>query len=307
MAISHNPSKTLTIERMWVREINKRWRKFSKDVIAKLIEMNKQSIEVNAETHFSFDMSQVRVYMIFYQSKLDELLGAEPPANWMNSYQLMSYQRGLQRARQQLVSEGASLIPTFEEAQQAQTIGAFTATPSLGVGVVTQSMAPIHSEALEFLYGRSYESLKGWTDKLGIETRQILVSGIEEGKGIRELTKEIQERIGVSKSRAELISSTETIQAYQRSSTNEAKRASEELGEEVLMRWISANDSRVRNLHRHYHGTLVTPEENFKRINKSPWRCRCAQVPTIKEAITPAKQEKFKKQRDALIKSEENP
>ena len=174
-----------------------------------------------------------------------------------------------------------------------------SAIPSISTGAI---VAPIHQDALQFLYTRSYDSLKNWTDKMSVETRQILVDGMEQGKGIRDLTKELTARIDVSRSRAELIARTETINSYQRGATTEAKRLEEELDEPILMRWISAEDSRVRRTHAAWHGTLVTPEENFARIGVSPFNCRCSQIATIEDSITPAKEAKFKKQRKALLR-----
>jgi SPP1 gp7 family putative phage head morphogenesis protein len=133
------------------------------------------------------------------------------------------------------------------------------------------------------------------------ETRQILFEGVQQGKGIDDVVRDMRARIDVSKSRARVIARTETIQAYQRSGTNEAERASVELGEEVLMRWLTVRDIRVRHLHATWHGTLATPKENRARINVSPWNCRCAQAPVIPEANTEKKRKKFKKEREALL------
>ena len=300
MALTKNPTRTRTIEKAWQREINRRWRAYKKLTIEALESANNQAIQTNAIKPFELDASQIRTYMTFIDNQIGRLLLETIQApNWQAKYQLQSYQRSLEVTRAQLISQGASIIRTQEEIAAGLALQPLTAVPSLAAGVtVTQ---PIHQDALQFLFTRSYDSLKGWTDKLSIETRQILVDGLEQGKGIRELTKNITDRIDVSKSRAELIARTETIQAYQRGATTEARRLEEEIGEDILMRWVSAEDSRVRLLHASYHGTLVTPEQNFERIGRSPWNCRCAQVATIAEAITPKKEEKFKKERKRLM------
>jgi len=300
MPLSKSPTRTLTIEKTWKREIDRRWRAYKKSTIAQLIAINNPLVQTNAVKPFSLDASQIRVYMTFIETQVARLLlETQQAPNWQSKYQIQSYQRALDTTRAQLISQGAPIIRTQLEIAAGAVLQPLTATPSLAAGIVGSQ--PIHQDALQFLFTRSYESLKGWTDKLAIETRQILVDGLEQGQGIREVTRNIRDRIGVSKSRAELIARTETIQAYQRGSTNEASRLEDELGEPILMRWVTSIDGRVRHLHAGWHGTLVTPEDNFSRIQRSPWNCRCAQIATIAEANTPAKNKKFKEQRKALL------
>ena len=158
------------------------------------------------------------------------------------------------------------------------TTPALAATSSMAASAA-MTMQPIHQDALEFLFSRSYESLSGYTAAMAKETRQILFDGAQQGKGARQVAREIKGRVGISKRRAELIARTETIQAYQQGSANEAERASEELDTEILMEWSSAEDSRVRKLHADYADTPpVSIEENRQRIGKSPWNCRCSQL-----------------------------
>ena len=300
MPLSKNPTRTFTIEKSWKREINRRWREYKKTTIDQLIAINNPLVQTNAAKPFALDASQIRIYMTFVETQIQRLLlETQQAPNWQANYQLQSYQRALDTTRAQLMSQGAPIIRTQQEIAAGAVLQPLTATPSLASGIVGSQ--PIHQDALQFLFTRSYDTLKGWTDKLAIETRQILVDGIEQGQGIREVTRNIRDRIGVSRSRAELIARTETIQAYQRGGTNEAARLEEELDEPIKMRWVTAFDSRVRHIHRSFHGTLVTPEENFKRISISPWNCRCGQIATIEDAITPAKEKKFRKQRKQLL------
>ena len=67
------------------------------------------------------------------------------------------------------------------------------------------------------------------------------------------------------------------------------------------MRWLTRKDSVVRHQHALWHGTLATPEDNFKRISVSPYNCRCAQSPVIPIANTKKKQDKFDEERKVLL------
>lgn len=303
--IEHNPTRTKTIEENWQRDINRRWRKFKSSVVKELNAKNKSTIETNAEYKFNLDASQVRTYMTFYQDMINSLLlGTVEAPNWQAEYQLQSYMRGVDRARASLIAQGASLTPTAAESFAAQGLTPFTAVPSLGA---LPSLAPIHADSLEFLFSRSYDSLKKWTDAMTIETRSILFDAVAQGKGIREVTDEMVARIDVSRSRAQLIARTETIQAYQRGSINEVTRAGEELGEALNVRWVSAlAPGRTRELHWRWHGDIITTEEANRRISVSPWNCLCAIVPVIETPSLAKKNEKFKNEKAAFVKMNDN-
>lgn len=306
MTRAENPTRTLTIERAWLRDINRRWAKFTKSVVTQLRQSNKAAQIVNVEEPFAMDPSQIRTYMQFLEGQINDILldaqlGGE--VNWQARYQLQSYERSINVSRAALRAQGASIAATQAERIAALGITTFDIAPSLATASI-QGFPPIHADALEFIFTRSFDSLKGWTDKMAVETRQILFDGANEGKGISTIVREMRKRIDVSKSRAQLIARTETIQAFQIAGTKEAERAAEELDEEVLLRWLTSRDGRVRHLHARWHGQLFTPQQNAKNINISPWNCRCSQAPVIAEANTEANDEKFAKQRTALLKLE---
>ena len=300
--IENNPTRTKTIQNNWFREINRRWSKFKKVTIDELYTYR---TTVNNALGFEFDMnaSQQRTYMAFLQAQINEiLLGGGEGLDWQNYYQAQAYQRGIEATRKSLISMGASLAPTADELLRASGLTTFTATASLG----SISTAPIHADALEFLFGRSIERLKGWTDAMATQTRQILHDGITNGEGIAEISRKMVDRQNVSRSRARVIARTETIQAYQVSNANEAERAGEEIGEEVKMRWLSGLGPSVRHLHATWHGTITSISEYRRRIQVSPWNCVCGAQEVLEEFITPAKQEKFKKEREVLLAKEKN-
>ena len=127
MALTHNPTRTRTIEKRWFREINKRWAEFEARIIDKFYLMNKdepyyQGIgnALNNAAVVSMSAEQMRVYMAYVNQQIAILLNGNPaPRNWQNQYQLESYMRGYQRTRDALVAQGAQLIPTAQEQAQS--------------------------------------------------------------------------------------------------------------------------------------------------------------------------------------------
>lgn len=303
MAITRNPSKTKTIESNWLREIRNRYSSLGRDINDKLRELS-GPIEVN-ET-IGINASQQRVFMAWLLGRIEEVTGSPPPSNWQNEYQLQSYIRAVERTRSSLISQGADMVLTDAELLAAQGIQSFTAVPTLGTSSVA---AAIHQDSLEFIFTRSYESLKGWNDDFAKDVRQITFDAVKDGKGIIDTTSKIMERTGVTKRRAELIARTETISAYFEGSMNEVERASEETGEEIKNRWLSALSPTTRHKHGGiWHGTIVDNKEVRKRRQPPDiYNCKCAIAPVIAGANdTPKKNAKFSEERKAFDKMEKD-
>lgn len=294
MAISNNPTKTRTIERAWLREVGRRFSELAQKAAERLRAQADGQIVVN---QFDMDRRQQRVYLAWLEDQIDTLILVDN-ADWQTRYQLEAYRRGLEQTRAALISQGAPITPTEGERLAAQGLSTFSAAPALATGAAA---APIHQEALAFLQGRAFDKLKGWTDDLAAETRQVLFDGVVEGKPVEQVIRDLRKRIDVTKSRAEVIARTEINQAYSRATTAEAQRVSDEIGEPVRLRWLSVRDSKVRPLHRRFHGQIMTPEEAQRKKGISPWNCRCGFAPVIEEADTQAKREKFAAERKQLL------
>ena len=296
-SLKEDPTQTRGIEKRWLREINKRWALFEKTILMPL----DNNLQLNA---LEADASQIRIYMVFLQQQIDSILMVTTSApNWQATYQLRAYERAIERSRAELRRQGANIALTIEELQQAAILipSDFTATPSLTSGAGTAVQNPIHQESIGQLFTRSYESLEGSTSAMAKEIRQVLTDGVRQGTGVKDVTRDIQKRISVSKSKAELIAQTEVTGAYRISQINQADIASEELGEPIGLRWLTRRDGKVRDLHARWHGTITTPEEADIRNSVSPFRCRCSLSPVIEEADTPEKQDKFDEQRKTLL------
>lgn len=295
MAISDNPTKTRGIEKAWNREINKRFSAFTKSVIGELRDLSR--ITVN---QFNANPDQLRAYMLFFQRELDRLIVGD----WQEKYQQRSYELAIDRFIQELgrqeslkKEDRSGLIGNSMTHNQS---GFFGSIAGVFGRLKDFLFNPKHQEALDFLFTRSFEALSGFSQEMARNVRIILVNGAEQGLGINEIARQINERIGVGRSRARLIAQTETIQAFQRGTINQARITSETLGEDIKLRWLTRRDNKVRHLHAGWHGKVFTQENAFKNINISPWNCRCGLAPVIKEADTEVKRVRFSKERRQL-------
>lgn len=296
MAISDNPTKTRGIEKAWNREINKRFAEFQKSVIGNLRALNQLTVN-----EFNVNPDQLRAYMLFFQRELNRLIVGD----WQEKYQQRSYELAIDKFIQEINRQEPLKRDRNNSALTNNAI-IHNQFPFLGAIISAFSRArdflfsPKHQDALDFLFTRSFEALSGFSQEMARNVRIILVNGAEQGLGINEIARQINERIGVVKARARLIARTETIQAFQRGTINQAALTSETLGEEVGLRWLTVRDSNVRHLHAGWHGRVFTRENAFKNINISPWNCRCGLAPVIEEADTEVKRVKFTKERKQL-------
>jgi len=288
-----NPTRTRTIEAAWLAEINRRWRRFTRAVVARL----ESDLLTNAEDVFEMSAAQQRTYMAYLDGQISAVLLAD---DWQARYQLEAYRRGLETTRASLLAQGSGITPSEAERLAAQGIASFSAVPSLGTAGSALT-APIHLDAFAFLQGRAFDKLTGWTDVMSGEVRQVLFDSVAEGRGIRTTVRDMRARIDVSRSRARLIARTEVNQAYGRAAISEVTRASGETGVDIELRWITVRDTKVRHLHARWHGVVMTAETASANKNASPWNCRCGFAPVVPDADTPAKQAEFAAQRAALL------
>lgn len=299
--VSHDPTKTRGIEKRWRKEINRRFGKFVRETQTALKLLNTSGVMTFNASNLTVE--QVRIYMAFYQRKIEELLLVTMTApNWQAKYQIQSYEQAIIQARATLRAQGARLeLSTAEIAKAAMLSGDFAQITPFGS---VAGSTPFHAETIDFITTRSYDAFKGWTDQLARDTRIILTNAVQEGQGIQEMAKDLRDRAAVTKSRAMTIARTETIQAYQHGSVNEATRLAEETGEDIGVRWVTALDGRVRHLHATWHGTVTTPDEGRRRFNISPFNCRCSLNPVVLALDNEKQDQKFKAERKQLIAAE---
>lgn len=107
------------------------------------------------------------------------------------------------------------------------------------------------------------------------KTRRELMRGIEEGRGIDEITQTIQDKVeGLARNRAETIARTEVIKA----SNEGTKQSMEEAGIDEVM-WLATMDRRTRESHPDGGGCVGLHKTVWKR-NEVPEiplhpNCRC--------------------------------
>lgn len=288
LTLKQDPTKTVGIRKRWIVQFNKRFTQLKGRINRLLIKGEEGAIPVpflvngNIVTNqfeFTNDATSVAEFMAWLQLQIDDLLftnNANPSTIWQNKFIDQGYSRGVKRSKAELRKLGI----TAEQLQgitAAEIIG--TATPSLGVAA-TQVLSPIHMDAIQLLYIREFDALKGITSEMSKQISRVMVEGIEQGLGIRDIAKNINNRVDkIGITRSKLLARTETARAYNIGTINEFDSVAKLAGVPTEFEWITAGDIDVRETHEDRNGVIFSKEEAFKLIGEP--NCRCALKPHI--------------------------
>lgn len=159
------------------------------------------------------------------------------------------------------------------------------------------------------LKAREFEEMRGLSSRMKTDLGNTLTRGMVAGENPRKIAKDIEARIGVSKSRANLIARTEITNALRQARMAEADDASENLGITSKQMHISAFSPTTRIEHAKRHGKLFTTQEQraWWSLSKNVCNCKCSTIevlvdekgepltPSIIERALRTKQTKLKK------------
>lgn len=137
---------------------------------------------------------------------------------------------------------------------------------------------PAYLDRIAFIRARQFELMRGLTDETRANLADTLARAMQAGESPMSIKKEIQQRVGVSASRAERIARTEINQSHKRARLAEAQDAQERLGIRTKLMWLSALSPTTRRTHAARHGKLYTREEveEFYSMDGNSVNCKCS-------------------------------
>lgn len=146
------------------------------------------------------------------------------------------------------------------------------------VGIDVTATSAATTTVLEAWVDGNLELVGSLDEKFFEDVRQAITDTVGEGKSTAKLTKELQERFSVSKSRADLIA-TDQIGTLN-SQITQARQTSLGISDYT---WSDSNDQRVRPLHAQIDGQQFSwatghPTEGHPG---EPIRCRCSALPVL--------------------------
>ena len=197
---------------------------------------------------------------------------------WSNVYVLSAYQRGVQRARTELLRANYA-VPTIDA--------------SGGIGMITSN--PLHLEKIQLLYTQVYNELKGVTDAMNQQISRILTQSMIEGKNADQIARRLIRVIGgpaleltdtlgrfiPAMRRAQMIARTELTRSFHLGNIREFRNW-QVTGVTVKAEWTTIGDDKVCSACSTLEGKVFTLDEIEGRIPLHP-QCRCIALPIIKK------------------------
>lgn len=136
---------------------------------------------------------------------------------------------------------------------------------------------PEQLDKVRMVYTRAFNQLEGITDDMGARLSEILADGIANGRGAREVAREIRDALGISHRRALRLARTELARAHAEGQLNSFER----LGIDKLTASIefqTAGDERVCPVCKSLDGRVYSINQARGVIPVHP-NCRCAWAP----------------------------
>lgn len=130
------------------------------------------------------------------------------------------------------------------------------------------------------LRAREFELMQGFSQQMKSDLAQTLTRGMIAGQNPRDIAKDIQERTGVNRSRAERIARTEVTNSFRQARMDEAQQAQVDLGINTRLLHISALSPTTRPSHQARHSRIFTIQEerDWWAIVPNMIQCRCSAV-----------------------------
>lgn len=268
---SVDPTKTTALRRQYEKEFRKRWNLIIKAIRKEVARSNGFGLVANAgKFEFTTTPMKVAAFSSFFQGLVEKhLFNGKSPGRydpkadrwWGSAISSMAYRRGLIGASGNLARAGAKV--DLEYVTRAIKRGP-------------------HVRAMERLFSRSYESLKGITEEVSLQISRVLAEGLAEGKGpfaIADLLADRVEKIGITRSR--LLVRTEVVSAFGEASLNTYEEAGVR-GVGVNAEVLTAQDDRVCEECQAQEGKIMPLAQARGAIPFHP-NCRCTWIPALEE------------------------
>lgn len=291
-----DPSRTITLRQQFMADVTRRFRELKKAIrkavvdndVFGLVENGPTSISILAASQprqFAFSRSDQKVdlFMKWLDEAQKEGILAEVVSRegvhkgtqpWTNKYIYTAYQKGINRARQELKSKGYD-VPTA------------TGLTPRGRSPVTVAMnRPFHAERVALLYTRTFNELKGITAAMDQQISRTLAQGLAEGRNPLDIAKMLTERVDkIGITRARTLARTEVIAAHHRATIGEYREWGAE-GIRIMAEWLTAGGG-VCELCAPMQGKIFSLDEIEGMIPFHP-NCRCVAIPVEKEEVPKA-------------------
>lgn len=270
-----DPSRTITIRNRAVADVNRRCKELKKAIHNYIVTENRLQPITTNEFTYRFAEEKHRQFMEWLsrqeEAGLLEMIHLPTPYSnvklqqpWMNYYVWSAYQKGLATGRREIKQSGVELPPYMQTSQFPFDYSFF---------------GPMHSQSVALIFTRVFTDLKGVTQAMETAISRTLSQGMIDGLGAEQIARNIASKVdSIGMVRARLIVRTEMIHAFNSAKLNDHVGMEDIIGEEILVKWRTAGDERVRHpRHTARHGKIYK-RSDARRLLGEP-NCRCVVSP----------------------------
>ena len=280
--IRMDPTRTTGLRKRFMAEMKRRFMSVKKALFNVIVEQDALGLEKSSPLNFmetipterqawrfNTDAQKVQAFNKWFQKQVDQdiLSTSVKGEPWTGTYVDSAYKQGMLRAYQDTNKEAMSESLDFYRGSREQFIR-------------TAFGAPETISKLQLISTRTFEELKGVTSTMGQQMSRTLAGGLADGKGPREIAKEMTEKVdGITRQRALTIARTETIYAHAEGQLDSfVALGVEDVG--IMAEWSSAGDDLVCPLCLPLDGVVMKVWEARGIIPRHP-NCRCSWIPAF--------------------------
>lgn len=281
LTTKRDPTRTQTIRRNYITDLNKRFRALKGAIRRLTIEQDAFGVgtrvapfAVNTVWQFETNPEKVKLYRKWLKEQIEEgtlELGEEDLESinepWHATYIDSSYRKGQTRAFvDSQKAKGLLEDQTFFQGRKEQFLNQAFAAPET-------------NQKLLGLFQRNFSQLQGVTQAMDTAMSVTLTDGLANGLNPRQIATELNKHVDIGLTRAKRIARTEIIHAHSEGQLDAFERLGvTELG--VMAEWITAGDNRVCPRCAALQGQVFTIKRARGILPRHP-NCRCTWVPNV--------------------------
>lgn len=273
--LKKDPTRTTTLRRKFIIDMNKRMRKLSKDIRKLIVDEDVFGLEDTTPTFltanrqewkFRTNAQKIEAFdQWLKQAHQAGLLEGQGSTPWTNQYIESAYRKGIERSYVEATKGMPEESLDFFQGSKQQFM-------------TTAFNQPEIRSKIQLLYTRAFQELKGITAAIDQHLSRTLAIGLTNGWGTRKIAREMDKNIAtINRTRARVLARTEVIRAHAEGQLDSFELLGvEEVG--IKAEWTTAGDDRVCVQCGDREGEIFTIQKARDLIPLHP-NCRCMWLP----------------------------
>lgn len=281
-----DPSRTTTLRRAFVAQVNVMFGLLKGAVVRLVVDddvfglqRRNHALLSNTAWQFTSDPDRVREFQEWLKQQFGRYLLGRTEEDLWRAYVIAGFKKGQARAFEDWLSRNP---------QEANEL--LSATPDYIGGAKEQFLRdsfaqPVSVDKVKLLAGRTFDDLRNVTHDMSTRMTRTLADGLAQGKGPREIARDLNKAVDIGRERALLVATTELSRSHAEGQLVALQKLGvEELG--VMVEWTTSGLGVTKagypspcNLCAPLQGIVVKIDEASGMIPRHP-RCKCVWLPS---------------------------